>query len=184
GAPIFRDNGQSIALLVDGKLVDPLSYEGAQKSPNRDYMVAVWRGVHLSGNSTELTAIVKDAAGKEVERLERAVRFADTPMRAEIVRDRSKLTADGVSRPVLAVRFLDRYGRPVHAGISGTFRLEGPYLAASALDARQSQLLSGLGSPSASWVVKGDDGIALIELAPTMVSGALDIQFVFSDGEV
>lgn len=181
---IRHANGQSVTLLVDGKEVDPLSYEGASKSPNKRWLVSLWRGVRLTGSTTRLTAIVKDAEGKEVERLERPVMFADTPMRAEIVRDRSRLTADGVSRPVLAVRFLDRYSRPVHSGISGSFELDGPYLAASALDARQSQLLTGIGSASASWMVEGDDGVALIELAPTMVSGALDITFKFSDGEV
>ncbi len=181
---IRHANSQSVTLLVDGKEVEPLAYEGASKSPDKAWSVSLWRGVRLSGSATRLTAIVKDAQGNEVERFERAVQFADTPMRAEVVRERSQLAADGVTRPVLAVRFLDRYGRPVHSGISGTFRLDGPYLAASAIDARQSQMLSGQGSPSASWVVKGDDGVALIELAPTMVSGALDIQFVFSDGDV
>jgi hypothetical protein len=33
-------------------------------------------------------------------------------------------------------------------------------------------------------MVKGDDGVALIELAPTMVSGSLDLTFQFTDREV
>jgi hypothetical protein len=181
---IRHANSQSVTLLVDGKAVDPLSYEGASKSPDKRWSVSLWRGVRLTGTSTQLTAIVKNAKGEEIERLEREVRFADTPMRAEIVRERSNLVADGVTRPVVAVRFLDRYSRPVHSGISGNFTLDGPYIAASAMEQRQSQILTGLGSASASWVVEGDDGIALIKLAPTMVSGALDVTFQFSDGEI
>jgi len=175
---------QSVTLLVDGKEIDLLSFEGAMKSPDKRWSVSLWRGVRLEDNATQLTAIVKDASGKEIERLERPVYYADTPMRAEIVRDRSNLVADGVNRPVLAVRFLDRYSRPVHAGISGTFALEGPYISASALEASKNQALTGFGAASASWQVEGDDGVALIELAPTMVSGALDIRFKFTDGEI
>src|SRR5690606_5640526 len=43
--------------------------------------------------------------------------------------------------------------------------------------------LSGFGASGASWIVEGDDGIAMIELAPTMVSGALRARFIFSDGD-
>lgn len=175
---------QAVTLLVDGKEIDPLSYDGTNRSPDKSWSVSLWRGVRLKGNTTRLTAIVRDNAGKEIERLEQSVHYADTPMRAEIVRERSQLIADGVTRPVLAVRFLDRYSRPVHAGIAGSFTLEGPYMSASAMDARKTMTLGGMGNATANWLVDSDDGIALIELAPTMVSGALDIKFRFSDGEV
>src|SRR5690606_40911963 len=39
------------------------------------------------------------------------------------------------------------------------------------------------GATGARWHDEGDDGIAYIELAPTMVSGALRATFTFSDGE-
>lgn len=169
---------QSAILMVDGNPVDPLAYDGVTVSPDRRYAISVWRGVRLSGATTRLAVSLNGGPA-----LEREVAFADTPMIAQLVAERSHLVADGMKPPVLAVRFLDRLGRPVHAGISGSFTLEGPYEAASSISAQQSRELTGFGNMGASWVVEGDDGIALIELAPTMVSGALRARFSFSDGQ-
>ena len=85
---------------------------------------------------------------------------------------------------MVAVRVLDRSGRSVHAGLSGQFALSAPYESAQALDAMQSRVLAGLDKAPPAWTVKGDDGIALIELAPTMVSGGLDLTFAFNDHDV
>jgi uncharacterized repeat protein (TIGR01451 family) len=170
--------GQLGTLTVDGRPVDPLAYDGVTVSPDKRYAISVWRGVRLSGATSRLAVSLN---GGTV--LEREVAFADTPMVAQLVPERSRLLADGLRPPVLAVRFLDRLGRPVHAGISGSFTLEGPYEAASSISAKQSRELTGFGNMGASWVVEGDDGIALIELAPTMVSGALRARFSFSDGK-
>lgn len=175
--------GQTVSLSADGRPVDPLAYEGVTVSADRAYAISVWRGVRLPDERTLLAVTLAGPGGESETRLEREVYFADTPMVAEIVEDRSRLVADGVSPPILAVRLLDRHGRPVHAGISGSFSLDGPYQALSATAARQSRELSGFGASGASWIVEGDEGIALIELAPTMVSGALRAKFLFSDGE-
>lgn len=175
--------GQSATLMVDGRAVDSLAYDGVTISPNKRYAISVWRGVRLNGATTGLAVSLNGGAGAAATVLEREVAFADTPMVAQLVADRSRLIADGVKPPVLAVRFLDRLNRPVHAGISGSFTLEGPYEAASSISAQQSRALTGFGNMGASWVVEGDDGIAFIELAPTMVSGALRARFSFSDGE-
>lgn len=174
---------QSAALTADGKAVDPLSFEGVRKSPDGRYAVSVWRGIRLDGPTTRLSATINNAGGHEVESFTREVHFSSTPMRAELISDRSRLLADGSTQPVLAVRFTDRYGRPVHSGISGTMTVEAPYEVASAIEARQTQALTGFGNTQATWTVRGDDGIAYIALAPTMVSGALRADFEFTDGE-
>lgn len=173
--------GQSPSLAADGRPVDPLAYEGTTVSPDGKYAISEWRGVRLPGATTKLSVSLAGPGPQTT--LEREVFFADTPMVAKIVADQSRLIADGVTPPLLAVQFLDRHGRPVHAGISGSFTLEGPYQSVSSQAARQSRELSGFGASGASWMVEGDDGIARIELAPTMVSGALRARFTFSDGE-
>ncbi|WP_230206809.1 hypothetical protein [Novosphingobium sp. Gsoil 351] len=176
--------GHTVELSVDGKPAEKLLFDGTKSSPSNTYAVSIWRGIPLEGDSTLLTARIKDSSGAIVATLSRDVHFTATPARAEIVAAASKLIADGATRPVLAVRMLDRHGRPVHAGISGDFSIAAPYESAQALDAMQSRQLSGLDRAAPHWTVKGDDGIALIELAPTMVSGALKIEFNFTDGEV
>ena len=176
--------GHTVELSVDGKPADKLSFDGAKPSPTNTYAVSVWRGIPLDGDTTKLVARIKDASGAVVSTLTRDVHFTSTPVRVDIVAATTRLVADGSTGPVLAVRVLDRHGRPVHAGISGDFALNTPYESAQALDAAQSRQLSGLDRAAPRWSVRGDDGIALIELAPTMVSGALKIDFNFTDGEV
>ncbi|MBX9665221.1 hypothetical protein [Novosphingobium sp.] len=180
---IRHRKGQTVALKIDGKPVDKLAFDGAQSSPE-GYAVSIWRGLPLPGEDTRFDAEIRDASGAVVQTLTRTVHFGATPARVELVPERTHLVADGATRPVVAVRVLDRTGRPVHAGISGPITLSAPYESAAALDAMQSRVLSGLDRTPPTWIVKGDDGIALIELAPTMVSGSLDLTFQFTDREV
>ena len=180
---IRHRKGQTVALKIDGKPVDKLAFDGAQSAPE-GYAVSIWRGLPLPGEDTRFDAEIRDASGAVVQTLTRTVHFGATPARVELVPERTRLVADGATRPVVAVRVLDRTGRPVHAGISGPITLSAPYESAAALDAMQSRVLSGLDRTPPTWIVKGDDGIALIELAPTMVSGSLDLTFQFTDREV
>lgn len=175
--------GQAVQLLSNGKPVDGVAFDGTQASP-AGYAVSVWRGIALTSETTRLTARLVDADGKVAAEFNRDVHFTSTPARFELVPERSRLIADGSSRPVLAVRVLDRFGRPVHAGLTGGFTINAPYESAAQLDALQSRQLSGLDRAAPTWLVKGDDGVALIELAPTMVSGALRAEFVSTDGTI
>lgn len=68
-------------------------------------------------------------------------------------------------------------------GFPDRSRSRAPYQAFSESAARRSRALSGFGASGASWIVERDEGIAFIELAPTMASGALRAKFVFTDGE-
>lgn len=174
--------GQKIELRSNGVPVDPVAFEGARSDPTGAYAVSLWRGIPLAGEDTRLTATVRDGAGAVVAELARTVRFAATPARVELVPERTRLIANGATRPVLAVRVLDRAGHPVHAGIGGEVALSAPYESALALDAMQLNQLTSIGSTAPRWTVEGDDGVALIELAPTMVSGALRARFLFADG--
>ena len=174
---------QKVDLLVNGKPADKLSFDGIRAAPSGGYAVSIWRGIALNGEQTILTAVVHDSAGTEVSRLTRKVLYAATPARIELIAASSRLLADGRTRPVLALRVLDHNGRPVHAGLSGEFRLSAPYESAEAIDAMQQRQLSGLGRQSPRWTIKGDDGMAYVELAPTMVSGKLHMEFNFSDGQ-
>ncbi len=173
--------GQTVDLLIDGKPVDKVAFDGLKKAPNGAYAVSVWRSIPLDGEVTRLTARVRNADGSVATELTRPVHYAAKPARVELLPAQSRLIADGTTRPVLALRILDRNGRPVHDGISGELSLGAPYESAEALDLMQSRALSGQGRVAPRWVVKGDSGIALVELAPTMVSGKLHLDFTFTD---
>src|SRR5215207_10271299 len=100
--------GQSVKLLAAGRAVDPVAFEGSRKKAAGTAAVSVWRGIPVEGRQTELSAEVRNADGSLAQTLRRTVRYGASPMRAELLREQSVLVADGVSRPVLAVRLTDR----------------------------------------------------------------------------
>lgn len=183
-AVIRHKPGQKIALKMNGEAVDPLAFEGTRGAPGNAWGVSVWRGIPLSGTKNILIATVTNADGSVAAELERVVRFVSAPWRAEIVPAKSRLIADGKTRPVVAVRFSDRQGRAVRSGVTGAFSVGEPYQSAAMLDQLQLGQLTGQGSAGATWTIEDDEGIALIELAPTMVSGPLHLDFNFVDEEL
>ncbi len=191
-AVIRHQNGQKIALRINGQPVDPLTFEGTRGADGSSWGVSVWRGIPLSGSGNVLSATVTNADGSIAAEIERVVQFVSAPWRAEIVAGRSTLIADGKSRPVAAVRFTDRQGRPVRSGVTGSFSVGEPYQSAAMLDQLQLGQLTGQaagpgetgGASGANWTIESDDGVALIELAPTMVSGPLHLDFNFVDEDL
>ena len=175
--------GQKVALAADGKPVDPIAFDGSRDSADKSFTVSLWRGVPLAGSVTHLTATVRDADGSVAQVLTRDVHWVGAAARATFLPALSRLVADGVARPLIAVRITDAAGRPVHAGSVGDLQLSAPYEAAQAVDAEQARVLSGLDRASPTWRVAGDDGVAYIALAPTTTSGAVQLDFAFRDRE-
>ncbi len=126
-----------------------------------------------------LEARIINSFGEVSKTFTREVYFTKTPAKVEFLPQLSKLVADGRTRPVVAIRVLDRNGRPLREGISGSFTLNAPYQSAEQLNQ-----LTGMAPMAARWVIEGSEGIAKIELAPTMVSGSLRLAFAFDDGEI
>ena len=176
--------GQTVELSVNGKAVNPLAFDGTKKSADGRIRVSTWRGIEIEDRTNILSARIVDRDGKLVRQLERKVHYAGSPLHAELLRDRSILVADGVTRPVIAVRLTDRDGKPARNGMVGDFSVPAPYAPAIEIDAQQANQLAGLERGEPVWRVEGEEGIAYIELAPTTASGSLSISFPFRDGEV
>ncbi len=175
--------GQSVKLRSAGREVDAVAFEGSRKNSAGTATVSVWRGIPVEGRQTELSAEIRNADGSLAETLRRTVRYGASPMRAELLREQSVLVADGVSRPVLAVRLTDRDGRPVRHGLTGDFEVPAPYYPAVEADAQQARQLAGLERARPFWRVHGEEGVAYIELEPTTASGTISLRFNFRDGE-
>jgi uncharacterized repeat protein (TIGR01451 family) len=183
-AAIKHAPGQKVTLRVDGKPADALTFEGVSKSADGSVAVSLWRGLEIREGENRLVAEVTDANGVTVETLERTVHYSITPMRASLIREKSVLVADGVTRPVIAVRLTDRDGKPIRAGLTGDFSVPAPYYPAVEADAQQARQLAGLERAQPVWKIDGDDGIAYIELEPTTASGTLAMEFTFRDDRV
>lgn len=176
--------GQTVALRINGKPIDDLTYEGERKSADGSVIGSMWRGIEIREGENRLVAEVKNANGVTVQTLERAVHYSITPMRAALIRERSVLIADGVTRPVIAVRLTDRDGKPVRSGLTGDFSVPAPYYPAVEADAQQARQLAGLERARPIWKIDGDDGVAMIELEPTTASGTLAMDFTFRDDKI
>ncbi|AWW74471.1 hypothetical protein CD351_08540 [Erythrobacter sp. KY5] len=181
---IRHRRGQTVVLKVDGKEVSPLAFDGTVNPDTGRFAVSTWRGIVLEDERTVLEANIINSFGEVSKTFTREVFFTTTPTRVELVPEQSNLIADGRTRPVVAIRVLDRNNRPLREGVSGNFQLNAPYESAEALDRQQLNQLTGFAPTAARWVVEGTDGIAKIELAPTMVSGSLRLDFEFNDGEL
>lgn len=181
---IRHRRGQTVILKVDGKEVSNLSFDGTLTPERGQFAVSTWRGILLENERTLLEADIVNSFGMVSKTVTREVFFTTTPARVELVPEESNLIADGRTRPMVAIRVLDRNNRPLRAGVSGNFELNAPYESAEAIDRQQLNQLTGFAPTSARWVVEGTDGIARIELAPTMVSGSLRLDFDFNDGEL
>ncbi|KEO91141.1 hypothetical protein EH31_00320 [Erythrobacter longus] len=181
---IRHRRGQTIKLRVNGEEVSGLSFDGTLTPAEGRFAVSTWRGIVLEGEHTLLEADVVNSFGGVNETFTREVFFTTTPTRVELVPELSNLVADGRTRPVVAIRVLDRNNRPLREGVSGNFTLNAPYESAEQIDRQQLNQLTGFTPSQARWVVEGTDGIARIELAPTMVSGSLRLDFDFNDGEL
>lgn len=175
--------GQTVALAINGVPVNKVAFDGIKVAPSHTYAVSIWTGVPLDGEKTILTAIIHNADGSIDRTLTREIHFTSHAAQAQLVAQQTHLIADGTTRPVIALRITDRDGFPVHAGVSGDVTLNAPYESAEAIEGMQARALVGIGEQHPRWVVKGDDGIAYVTLAPTMVSGAVHLDLTFKDGE-
>ena len=126
---------------------------------------------------------ISDAQGNEVSRTVRTIHYASAVDHVEFLPQQSRLIADGKTRPMIAVRFLDKDGVPVRRGINGEFQLNEPYRSYDRREGIEREPLTGRMGGKARFEVK-TDGIAMIELEPTTQSGEAVLGFQFNDARI
>lgn len=177
---VKHDPAQTPALRVNGVAVSPLLFTGTQLNAARSVALSSWSAVPLGAGGNMLTLVITDAQGREVSRTQRNIHYAATPDRFEFVPQLSRLVADGKTRPLLALRFVDKSGVPVRRGISGEFQINEPYVSAAQRLALEQEPLTGQLGGKPRFEI-GKDGMALIELEPTTQSGEVVLGFQFND---
>ena len=182
GAVVKHAAGERVELRVNGKLADPLNFEGKQTDRKRGIAASHWRNLSLQDGNNLIEARVLDATDRIRTTLRREIHYSGTPVRAELVREQSQLIGDGVSRPVIGVRLFDREGFPVRPGLTGDFSIREPYRVFD--DSRLLEKLNGVQEApkenSQKYVVR-KDGIAYIQLEPTTRAGEVKLRFDFDD---
>ena len=167
---------------VEAKVADedlnPLFFFGRIKNSQGTVARSYWQGIHLDVGPNQFTFTVRDEQYNVIEVIEKNIHYSGLPVKVELVEKYSRLLADGVNNPVIAVRFYDRWNQPLRAGVTGEFKVAEPYLADEFYDALKENELSGLDRENPLYKI-GNDGIALIELVPTTETGVVELRFDF-----
>lgn len=170
---------ERVELSLNGAPVSALNFDGVEVSAELGVALSRWRGIDLVDGPNRLTARIVHAQTRRVDtELTRALHFAGAPVRGELVPEASALVADGKTRPTVALRFVDRWGRPARVGAAARFSVEPPYR--SWWDVERLRENAVLMSADRAAALRVDrDGIARIELEPTLLTGqvALTVRY-------
>ncbi len=171
---------QQVALTINGEAVSQLNFDGQAVNRAKTVAISRWRGVDLRNGDNIVRAIIRDAAGNEVARHEHVVHYGSGAVRAVLDKAKSKLVADGKTRPVIALQMFDAYGKPARRGTLTSFSVEAPYRSWWEVETLDDNQLLATG-PREPTVTVGDNGIALIELEPTTQSGNVTLRLRFNE---
>lgn len=180
---VKHDPTQKLDLLVNGEAVNPLRFDGKKLNPDKSIALSTWRAVEVVPGDNKVELVISDANGKEVSRTVRNIHFSTAPDHVEFVPQQSRLIADGKTRPMIAVRLLDKDGVPIRRGINGEFTLNEPYRSYDRREGIDREPLTGRIGGKARFEVKSD-GLAMIELEPTTQTGEAVLNFQFYDSRI
>jgi len=170
----------SLELRLNGSEVNRLNLEGVFRGPGDRVRLSRWLGVDLAEGENRLELIVHHADGG-VDSLARRVHVSRPPVTVELRPEYSRLLADGLNPPRVALRLTDEDGLPARRGTRGRFRVDPPYRSrARAESARRDPLL--LNDHAAITFTVGEDGVALLELAPTSRAGEAAVHLDLVNG--
>ncbi len=172
---------QKVSLTVNGRPASALEFEATDANQRGSLAVSRWRTVALEEGSNTLRAEVVNPDGSVAKTLTRDVYFAGPPSRAEVLPERSRLSADGKQKPVLALRLYDKAGKPARPGMTGNFKVRDPYRSWFDVEDERTNDLVKIGDRQSHYRI-GEDGIAFVELEPTSRAGELVVDLAFENG--
>jgi uncharacterized repeat protein (TIGR01451 family) len=177
---IKHSPGNRIVLLLEGKEVSPLNFQGTVVNSKKTAMLSLWRGIDLQFGDNHFEVVVYNSAGEEIDKIDRTLHCSSPPVHAEIVPERSRLIANGRDAPVVAVRLTDKDGFPARMGVNGTFSTDPPNEPHE--DTWLLDPLTSIGNPKSHYTV-GEDGIVLLKLKPTTRSGEAVLHMALLEGD-
>lgn len=173
--------GLKPALFLNGREVPLENFAGREVGVMRTIALTRWKGVDLLEGENKFEAVLKDANGAEVARISRTIDYVDSVARIALVASQTQAIADGKTPPVIAVKVMDGAGRPVRAGRILNVEIAPPFSAAAR---RAIEEAAPLDAPlsAKSGVPVGQNGVALIELEPTVETGLAQIRIELDGG--
>jgi uncharacterized repeat protein (TIGR01451 family) len=178
---ILHGPRERVRLDLNGRPVPGLNYSGKDLSATREVAISRWSGVDIQRGENVFVARLYDAEGEMIDQSVRKVWFVDEVSRATHVDDQSLLVADGRNKPRVAIRLEDGDGNPVHEGRLVEISVADPYRLAQEAEEEFEAPVNAAFS-AVSGVRVGANGIAHVELEPTLESGRVRLQVLLQDG--
>lgn len=172
---------ESVTLYFEEQPVSEKNFDGISSS-EAGATVSTWSGVDIQPGKNEFVVVIKDQNQKEVSRRTRNIVFSDFPVTAELVEEASTLIADGVTKPVVALRLKDKDGYPARPGVVGEFRLDSNHRLAQQTKFAQMNM-PGVAAQRLEYVVE-EGGLARITLEPVSESGDVKLRIPLSEGVI
>jgi uncharacterized repeat protein (TIGR01451 family) len=167
-----------IRLTLNGVPVHSIYFEGIKRANGKAVSVSEWRGINIEEGENQFVAEILDRDENVIDYLAHSVYFSGAPTKVEIVPEMSRLVADGIQVPIIAVRLKDKNGYPVRKNTQGEIHISEPFqlLQRSEYDINPLNDTNKL-----NYRVEGD-GIAFIRLQPTTQTGELTLSFNHGNG--
>lgn len=172
---------ERVKLTLNGKEVPAENFVGVTNN-EAGATISEWSGIDLLAGKNVFVATIVGQNGEVTNTVTRNVVFSDYPVEAELVEAASTLIADGVSRPVIAIRFKDKDGYPARIGVVGDFHLSPPYKIADLSNFERS-VLPGAAENRPEYRI-GEAGIAYITLEPSNESGDVKIRLPLANERI
>lgn len=172
---------EKVQLKINGEEVSNRFIINIQNDQSKQIEIKEWKGVPLIEGLNVIEAFTLDKSGNILDEVSRTINFANLPSRIVFVPEKSKIVANGIDKPRIAIRVLDKDGKPVRRGVKGTFRVNAPYVAAQFEEFSQKKQLSSLEKYEPEYFVYTDDGLAFIELSATEIAGEAQLSFFLKD---
>ena len=177
---IQHEPKQTVELSLNGVAINSLNFDGVSFNAANTVALSRWRGVDLTDGDNELSAKLVDANGAVVWTAKRTVHYGGSPVRAELDKEASKLVADGRTRPVIALRMFDKYGKPARSGTIANFSVDSPYRSWWEVEQLNDNQILSTGAREPQVEVR-ENGVALIELEPTTTTGNAMLRLRFNE---
>lgn len=163
----LRGKDMTAEVMVNGRSVDSNRREPSIGNLLGTLYVDRWRAVRIEEGRSNITVILRNAAGEEVFRQTRTIHLATTPGFLDLLEETSVLESDGRSRPVVEMRVTDRNGIPIRAGSLISVSVSEPF-GFLPQEVRQGASAHERGPQPVTQAEVGENGVIRLELAPVM----------------
>lgn len=167
-----------VRLTLNGVPVHAVYFDGMSRSKSGPVATSEWKGVEIEEGDNQFVAEILNRDEEVIDFLERNVHFAAAPANAEWLPDLSYTTADGISAPIIAIKFTDKDGYPVRPNSRGIVDVSSPYQLLQSTEYDNNPLVN---NDKPIYQVE-QDGIAFIKLQPTSQSGEVKMTFEYGSG--